>query len=71
MEKKHLNIQEASIYSGLSTSYLYKKSAQRDLPMLKCGSKVLIPKLEFDKWLDSKRVDIKKRSPINDGREHT
>ncbi len=56
MEKRNLNIKEASEYSGLSISYLYKRSAKRDLPILKCGSRVLIPKRDFEAWLEKHRV---------------
>ena len=49
--KKYMTIIEASKYFGLSESTLYHLSAKREIPMLKYGSKVLIPMDEFDEWL--------------------
>ena len=57
MEIKNLTIVEASEVYNISSSKLYKLSAERKIPLLKIGRKVLIPVLEFEAWLDSKRVD--------------
>jgi len=51
MPKKYITVKEASEYFGLSESTLYHLSARREIPMLKYGSKVLIPMDEFDDWL--------------------
>lgn len=57
-KRKNLTIKEASKAYGLSVSWLYKKSMQRSIPILKIGSKkVLIPVEEFEQWLSSHRVD--------------
>jgi len=56
IEKEFLTIMEAARFSGLSESLLYKLSAQRVLPMLKIGAKVILPKTEFEQWLRSHRV---------------
>lgn len=51
MSKKYMTILEASEYCGLSKWTLYRHTSRRDIPMLKYGSKVLIPMDEFDEWL--------------------
>ena len=48
MNKKYLTIKEAAEYSGLSKWTLYRLSCRREIPMLKIGSRVLIPKDEFE-----------------------
>ena len=51
-----LNIQEASVYTNLSTSYLYKLVAKKEVPHLRAGYKILFNKFDLDKWLESKCV---------------
>jgi excisionase family DNA binding protein len=51
-----LNIQEASVYTNLSTSYLYKLVAKKEVPHLRAGYKILFNKHDLDKWLESKCV---------------
>ena len=55
--KKNLSIDEAAKIYGLTKSWLYKKSMQRSIPILKIGAKVLIPVEEFEQWLRSHRAD--------------
>ncbi len=57
--KKYLTIKQAAEYSGLSIHTLYRLSSRRELPMLKFGSRILIPLDEFDKWLQKYRVTEK------------
>ncbi|MGE5443323.1 MAG: helix-turn-helix domain-containing protein [Ignavibacteriales bacterium] len=56
VEKINYSIKEAARASGLSVSLLYKLSARRELPIEKIGSRVLIPRREFDAWLLKHRV---------------
>lgn len=56
MTKKTITIKEASLTFGLSTSWLYKRSAERSIPILKVGGKVLIDIDEFSRWLRSHAV---------------
>lgn len=51
-EKITISIREASKMTGISKSTLYKRSAVGDLPILKIGSRVLIKRADFEKWLD-------------------
>ncbi|MCH7950918.1 MAG: helix-turn-helix domain-containing protein [Candidatus Dadabacteria bacterium] len=55
--KKYLSIDEASKTYSLTKSTLYKLSALRRIPLIKLGSRVLIPVADFEKWLDAHRVD--------------
>lgn len=55
--KKNLSIDEAAKVYGLTKSWLYKRSSERSIPLLKIGAKVLIPVEEFEQWLRSHRVD--------------
>jgi len=55
--KKNLSIDEAAKVYGLTKSWLYKRSSERTIPLLKIGTKVLVPVREFEEWLDQHRVD--------------
>lgn len=55
MHKKCLSIKEAAEFSGLSKWYLYKLSACGELPVLKVGTRVLVPIKDFVEYLESKR----------------
>jgi len=59
MEKRMLTLKQAAEIYGLSLSWLHKRSAERSIPILKIGGKVLIDIEEFDAWLRSHRVDGK------------
>lgn len=60
IEKLTYSISEAAAVSGLSISKLYKLSARRELPLVKIGSRVLIPRWEFEAWLKKFTVGINK-----------
>jgi len=66
MNKKYLTIIEASEYSGLSRWTLYRLSSRREIPMLKFGSKVLIPKDDFDTWLENFRCKLNRLGGKNE-----
>lgn len=53
-----LNIQEASDYMNLSTSYLYKLVARKQIPHLRAGYKILFKSIDLDKWLEEKSVAV-------------
>lgn len=53
-----LDIQEASIYTKLSTSYLYKLVARKGIPHTRLGYKILFNKFDLDKWLEEKSVAV-------------
>ncbi len=56
IEKLNYSIPEAAAVSGLSISKLYKLSAKRELPIIKIGSRVLIPRREFEAFLRTFKV---------------
>lgn len=60
---KNLSIREAAKVYGLTESWLYKKSMERSIPLIKAGSRCLIPVKEFEAWLNSNRVDGRKGDP--------
>lgn len=53
-----LNIQEASDYMNLSTSYLYKLVARKQIPHMRAGYKILFKNSDLDKWLEEKSVAV-------------
>lgn len=53
-----LNIQETSVYTKLSTSYLYKLVAKKGIPHTRLGYKILFNKFDLDKWLEEKSVAV-------------
>jgi len=55
VETKTLTILQASQYSGLSRSFLYKLFASGRLKRLKAGKRVLILKSDMDIYLSSIR----------------
>ncbi len=55
MDKFYLSIREASEYSGLSKWTLYAYSARGKLPVLKVGTRTLVPLKQFTEWLESHR----------------
>ena len=59
--KKNLSIDEAAKIYGLTKSWLYKKSMERSIPLLKVGSRVLIPVADFEMWLETCRVDKERK----------
>jgi excisionase family DNA binding protein len=53
-----LDIHEASVYTKLSTSYLYKLVARKGIPHSRLGYKIIFNKVDLDKWLEEKRVEV-------------
>lgn len=47
-----LSLQEASVYSGLSRSSLYRKMNEGELASLKVGARRLIRRSDLDAFLD-------------------
>jgi len=51
-QKTIFNLEELSIYTGLSTSWLYKMSSRRLIPCSQPGGKKLFfEKVKIDEWL--------------------
>ncbi len=55
--KEIFTLPEAALYSGLSKSYLYKKTSSRQIPFYKLeGKLIFFKKQELDQWLLSNKV---------------
>ena len=56
-EKNVLTVREAAVLYSLSTSYLYKQTADRNLPFYKpTGKLVYFNRLELEAWLQRNRI---------------
>jgi excisionase family DNA binding protein len=51
---KQLNVPEASEYIGISQRYLRNLIAERKVPCVRLGSRVLFRLVDLDRWLESK-----------------
>lgn len=57
MQKPILTAQEAAMYLGWTMSYLYKKTANKDIPHFKPEGKMLyFDRLELEAWMKRNRV---------------
>lgn len=54
-------VKEASEMLGLSKSRLYEMVQFDEIPYMKIGGKILLPKKEFESWLKSRVVMPQKR----------
>ena len=60
MDKKLLDVQQASDMLNLAVPTLYKMTCRKAIPYLKIGSRVLFDEDKLDEWLKSKEI-----SPIS------
>ncbi|MFH1367934.1 MAG: helix-turn-helix domain-containing protein [Elusimicrobiota bacterium] len=56
MEKRLLNITEASEYLGIKKNTLYGWVCYRKIPYVKIGRLLKFDKHDIDKWIDKKKV---------------
>ena len=52
-----INIQQASVLTGLSVKTLYKWICEKRIGYYKFGNRVLFDEQELTNWMDSKRVN--------------
>ncbi len=57
MEKRLLNIKEASEYLGIPKGSLYKLVWQRRIPFVKIGKALRFDKEKIDKWIEKNTVE--------------
>ena len=57
VEKRLLNIKEASEYLGIPTKSLYKLVWQRRIPFVKIGKALRFDKERLDKWIEENTVE--------------
>lgn len=50
------SVEEAAKVLRLSRSYLYKLAARREIPVVKLGTRVLIPKAALEMWIRDKTI---------------
>ncbi len=56
-QKNILTLNEAATFTGLSKSYLYKKTSCRQIPFYKLEGKLIyFKKIELEEWLLANRV---------------
>lgn len=56
LKKDILNVKEAALYAGVSTSYLYKLTSKRSISFHRPESKLIyFSRTELDNWLLSNR----------------
>lgn len=54
----NMNIDEASAYTKLSKSYLYKLVARKQIPHIRLGYKIIFNKVTIDEWIEKKVVVV-------------
>ena len=58
MEKRFLNIQEASEYLGFAIHTLYGWTSQRRIPFVKIGGRVRFDKQKLDRWIEQYELEV-------------
>lgn len=54
--KEMLTIEELSVFSGLSKSWLYKKTSKQQIPHYKVGERLMFDKKEILEWMHQNKV---------------
>lgn len=54
--KNTLNLEDAALYTGLSTGHLYRLTSTRAIPHYKQSRKLYFSKAELDEWMRERRV---------------
>ena len=52
-----LNLENASLYVGISKSTIYKYTSTREIPHFKRGKKLYFKKVELDAWLTTNKIN--------------
>ena len=60
MDKRLLNVEELSEYTGLSTSTIYSWVSQRRIPFVKCGRLTKFDLERIKDWIEESSVEEKK-----------
>ena len=55
-----MNIKQAAEYTGLKESTIYHYIAERKIPFLKIGARVVFDSEDLNKWLAEMRVEVVK-----------
>ncbi len=54
--KEIITVTECAKYMKCSESFIREATRMKALPHIRVGKKILIDKIELDKWLDSQKV---------------
>jgi len=54
MEKVTMGVQEMALQMGISLSKAYELTKESDFPIVRVGKRVLIPVVEFQRWLSGR-----------------
>lgn len=54
----NMTLDEASHYTKLSKSYLYKLVAKKSIPHIRLGYKIIFNKIAIDDWMEKKVVVV-------------
>jgi excisionase family DNA binding protein len=57
MTKDYLNIKEASAFTGISVSTLYKAVSNRKIPVFRPTGKLLFSKEELIRWIENSKQE--------------
>lgn len=52
MQKRFLSVKECSEYLNVSVHFLYKLTAQKSIPHVKFGRKVVFDLKRLERWID-------------------
>ena len=55
MEKLVYSMQEAAEVLGISKSYMYELARRGEVPALKLGKRLVVPKERFIKWIHEEK----------------
>lgn len=55
MEKLVYSMQEAAEVLGISKSYMYELARRGEVPTLKLGKRLVVPKEKFIKWINEEK----------------
>ena len=58
--RRLLDIQEVSVYTGLSVHTLYTMVSQRRIPFVKMGRLTKFDRVELDKWIAVNSVKVRR-----------
>ena len=55
MEKLVYSVQEAAEVLGISKSYMYELARRGEVPALKLGKRLVVPKEKFVRWINEEK----------------
>ena len=58
MEKRFLNIQEASEYLGFAVHTIYGWTSQRRIPFVKIGGRLRFDRRKLDQWIEQFEFEV-------------